>query len=65
MGGEDSHREGRMTCPLCGVRPCRLSGRSDRCVIYKVGTKKPRVRRRASTGYERGVELRRVLRRDA
>ena len=52
-----------MTC-ACG-RPARLSGRSVLCIVCKVGTKHPRLRKRKLSGNEQEQQRRLALRRAA
>jgi len=51
-----------MTCASCHRRPARLSNRSQFCIICKLGTKNPRLRKRKLSGNEREQQRRLLLR---
>ena len=50
-----------LTCP----RPRALSGRSPLCAVCRVGTKQPRLTYRKPSSFERGVETKRLARKEA
>lgn len=47
-----------MICTRCQRRPCRLSGRAETCIVCKVGTKRPRLRKRKLSGNEQEQQRR-------